>query len=540
MDIEVLKDGEVLPKLADEAFRQDWQSLYEHCPWATGYQSPEYVTCWYRLYETKYRPVVLTASAADGSLVGMLALALDAQANALVGAGGEDTVYQVWLATPETSDEFMQGVLSLLRKRFRRYHLHLKYLAPGTPLNGLRSNAGLVRCTFSNLEPRPYMRTDAECIAKSFNGKTNRNLFNRLKRLGEVSFTTVTDPDQLDGALEEYIRQYDFRQAAMYDFPPFRVDPAKKMFYRALLAAGMLHVSVLKVGESVVSLNIGLKSKDGVQIGIAHSPLYADYSPGRLHIYMLCMALAKEGYAYFDLTPGAGYKAQLATDTDEVCELSALSALQTLQLRQRARMRRLALACLGRLGISTTAARLAMSRARKTARHLLSGVVKPPLPDRYCVYQAAPPLKNADASPLRLQANRIDDLLHYDEAAGMKSYHEFQYEAMKRLESRQHVYTSTDSGRLVFCAWVGRRAEMEFGRGAADMPPQEGDAIAVYDIYRHSQAACDLRLDSLLKHISHDIHDRFNAGTVELVLHAHDSAARTEAERAGFRLVEPG
>jgi CelD/BcsL family acetyltransferase involved in cellulose biosynthesis len=540
MEIELLKDGEVLPRLADAVFRQDWQSLYERCPWATGYQSPEYVTCWYRLYETKYRPVVLVASDANGRLVGMLALALDAQAHALVGAGGEDTVYQVWLATPETSDAFMQGVLLLLRKKFRRYHLHLKYLAPGAPLDGLRSHAGPVKCIFSTAEPRPYMRTDAERIAKSFNGKTNRNLFNRLKRLGVVSFTTVTDPAQFDETLDEYIRQYDFRQAAMYDFPPFRVDPAKKAFYRALLAQGMLHVSMLKAGDAVVSINVGLKAKNSVQIGIAHSPLYADYSPGRLHIYMLCMELAKEGYAYFDLTPGGGYKAQLATDTDEVCELSALGALQTLQRRQRATARRLALTCLGRFGITSTAARLSMSRARKTVGHLLSGVLKPPVSNRYCVYQAAPPSDAADALPLSLQANRIDDLLHYDEAAGMKSYHEFQYDAMKRLESRQQVYTSTDSERLMFCAWVGRRAEMEFGKGAADMPPLEEGAITVYDIYRHSKAAGGLSLDSLLKQISHDIRDRFNAATVELVLHAHDKAARSEAERAGFRLVGPG
>ena len=539
MNFEILEDGEVLRRLADDTFRQDWQSLYERCPWATGYQSLQYVTCWYQLYETRYRPIVLAASAADGRLVGVLALALDAHARALVGAGGEDTVYQVWLATPEGSDAFMQGALSLLRKRFRRYHLHLKHLPAATPLDGLRTNAGLVKCTFSTPEPRPYMRTDAERIVKSFNGKTNRNLFNRLKRLGEVSFTTVTDEAELDETLEEYIRQYDFRQAAMYDFPPFRVDPAKKAFYRGLQAMGMLHVSVLKVGASTVSINIGLKGKDSVQIGIAHSPLYADYSPGRLHIYMLCMALAKEGFAYFDLTPGGGYKANLATDTDEVVELSALGALQTLQLRQRATMRRLALTCLGRFGISTTAARLAISRARKTAGHLLSGGLKPPVPNRYCVYHAAP-LDAADALPLSLQANRIDDLLHYDEAAGDKSYHEFQYEAMKRLESRQQVYTSADSDGLMFCAWVGRRAEMEFGKGASDMPPLEDDAVTVYDIYRHSKAPCELGLDSLLRQISHDIRGRFNAGTVELVLHAHDRAARSEAERAGFRLVEPG
>ena len=535
MELTLRADDDVIALLDDQAFGQAWQALYEQCPWATGYQSPGYVGAWYRLYHKRFRPLLL-CSQENGRLSGLLALALDATGSAIVGAGGPQAVYQVWLAAPQSSGAFIQAALAHLRRAYPRRHLHLKHLAPGTPLDGLRELGGTVRCSVSAPQERPYMHTGAERITKSFNGKTNRNLYNRLKRLGEVRFSTVTDTAALAEALDEYIRQYDFRQAAMYDCAPFRADPEKKAFYQRLLADGLLHVSVLKAGAAVVSVNVGLRGPDSVQVGITHSPLYADYSPGRLHTYLLCMELAKEGVGCFDLTPGGGYKSKLATATDEVVELSAFSALQTMQMQRRQQMQRLASRWFGSLGVSTTAARLAFGRARKAARLALSGTMPLGMADRYCVYQTMP-RPGANTGVPALHANQVEDLLHYDEASGRKTYHEFQYEAMKRLESRQDVYTITDGGRLVFCAWVGKRGEMAPEEQDEKMPVESDNAIALYDIYRHAGAGHETRLRGFLEQVLSDLHGRFSAARVELVLHAHDRAARSVAEQAGFKLL---
>ena len=536
MELMLRADDDVIALLDDQDFVTAWKALYAQCPWATGYQDPAYVCAWYRLYNKRYRPLLLF-SRDDNGLHGLLALAMEGAGNAIVGAGGPQAVYQVWLATPPSSTAFMKAVLEQLRRAYPRRHLHLKYLAPNTPLDGLHGQDGALRCSLSEPEERPYMDTGAERIAKSFNGKTNRNLYNRLKRLGEVTFRTVTDAAGLSEALDEYIRQYDFRQAAMYDCAPFRADPDKKAFYLRLMDAGLLHVSMLKAGDNVVSVNVGLRGPGSVQVGITHSPLYADYSPGRLHTYLLCMELAKEGIGCFDLTPGGGYKSQLATGTDQVVGLSALSALQTMRLQKRAQMIRLASGWLRRFGVSTTAARLALARARKTARLALSGTLPLGTSEKYCVYEAVPRPGAGTGTPA-LRANRVDDLLHYDESGGRKTYHEFQYDAMKRLESRQDVYTITDNGRLVFCAWVGRRGEMTPPAQADEKKPVEADnAIALYDIYRHEGAGHETRLRGFLEQILSDLHGRFNAATVELVLHARDKAGRSVAEQAGFRLL---
>jgi hypothetical protein len=108
---------------------------------------------------------------------------------------------------------------------------------------------------------------------------------------------------------------------------------------------------------------------------------------------------------------------------------------------------------------------------------------------------------------------------------------------MKRLESRQDVYTITDGGRLVFCAWVGRRHEAAAAAGDEKKPVEPDNAIALYDIYRHAGAGHETGLRGFLEQVLADLHGRFDAATVEMVLHAHDRTARSVAEQAGFRLL---
>jgi hypothetical protein len=166
----------------------------------------------------------------------------------------------------------------------------------------------------------------------------------------------------------------------------------------------------------------------------------------------------------------------------------------------------------------------------------MSGTLPPVVRDKFCVYQGVPRAGN-QARATTLRANRVDDLLHYDEAGGRKTYHEFQYEAMKRLESRQEVYTIIDGGCLVFCAWVARRGDVSAAACDEKMPVVPDTAIALYDIYRHAGAGHETGLRGFLEQVLADLHARFDAATVELVLHTHDKTARSVAEQAGFRLL---
>jgi len=88
---------------------------------------------------------------------------------------------------------------------------------------------------------------------------------------------------------------------------------------------GHLHVSVLKLDETIIASNAGFMGKDVVHLqGInSHSPFFSKYSPGILHFLMLGIHLSEVEKKYFDLTPGGidGYKSMLANKTETVYEL---------------------------------------------------------------------------------------------------------------------------------------------------------------------------------------------------------------------------
>src|SRR5438270_105378 len=81
----------------------------------------------------------------------------------------------------------------------------------------LRAHAGALGCIFSAPEPRSWINTVSERAQESLNGKTRRNLMNRLKRVGEVRLEIAQDVERMEALLDEHIHQCDLRQAAMYD-----------------------------------------------------------------------------------------------------------------------------------------------------------------------------------------------------------------------------------------------------------------------------------------------------------------------------------
>jgi CelD/BcsL family acetyltransferase involved in cellulose biosynthesis len=513
----LLQDDEAMARLDDAGFCRAWRELYLQCPWASAYQDPAYVGNWYRQYRGAWRPLLAAGFDAEGALAGLMALARSParDRDRLVGAGAAQAAYQVWLARSDAAaDDYILEALDSLRRALPRACLHLKHLPAGTPVAALRAAAARYGCVFSAPEPRCWIRTDSERVLESLNGKTKRNLANRLKRIGAIRLEVASDAARMEALLDEHIRQCDLRQAALYDCAPFRSDPAKRGFYLRLLRAGRLHVSALHAGQALVSTNVGIVGKRSVQIGIAHAPQYAECSPGRLHLYLLCVELARCGIPVFDLTPGAGYKSAMATDADEALELTALDARRGRRLQRRAQLMKAAVAWLAQRGISSTDVRLFAGRASKLAR-LAVGGAQPWRRD--CVY-AAPDAAPHPAMPaLAVGVDSLDDLLQYDAARGVKTYQQFQFDAMKRLERGQHAYTVSGGGRLLCCAWLRQ------------MP----DAIELYDLYRHPALGSGM-LPGFLAQLLADLGKRADIGRLRLLVHAGDRRLRGEVEEAGF------
>jgi CelD/BcsL family acetyltransferase involved in cellulose biosynthesis len=522
-------------QLADSTFRLAWENLYQKCPWATGFQSSRFVTVWYDIYRPQYTPVILSCFDSDGELVGLLALAYATSCKKLVGAGGPQAEYQVWIASTENSDEFMRRALEKLHSEFPGYSLHLKYIPSGAPLEALRSYRSFSRYCQLISYPRPYVLIDAETARKNLKNKGNRYRLNRLKRLGEVSFEKVTGSDRFAPLLDEYIRQYDFRQASMYGCPPFRNDPLKKQFVSMQFESGLLHATVMRVGDETVSIHLGAKDKKSVLTGMAHSPKFSSFSPGTLHTDMLCLELANEKIAFFDLTPGGSYKSRIASHSDEVFEVYSGNYLAIAGQSLGANYARtVGRKCIETLGLSPTVVRLALGRLRKKYLGSMQGWFQLFRRTRYCVYYGRVSSWMLPQSAPAPAKNSLDHLLSYDERTSSKTYQEFQHTAMRRLEIGRQVYTSTRDGILLFCVWVNASGELEQDFPITQKLQVPEKALVLYDFYVHPRARNDPACRVFLQEVLGDLARQFGAAETVMIISAGDMFTRKQAEQAGF------
>ncbi|MDQ3995991.1 MAG: hypothetical protein M3303_03120, partial [Gemmatimonadota bacterium] len=130
MRVELWRDDDAHDLLESPSLREQWERLYAECPWASVFQAYGYVATWYAIYRPRFRPLLVAAKDADGSLTGLLPLAIPA-AGDLVAAGGRQAEYQVWLARPGDGDAFIEAALERLADEYPGRALTLQYLTPG-------------------------------------------------------------------------------------------------------------------------------------------------------------------------------------------------------------------------------------------------------------------------------------------------------------------------------------------------------------------------------------------------------------------------
>src|SRR5918996_3192136 len=306
-----------IKELVESDLQRHWSSLYEKCQWATVLQSWEFVFVWYESYKRSFAPVVVVGRDETGNVAGILPLAISIDTAQLVVAGSYQAEYQAWLATASAGDVFIESALQVVSERFPNRALQFLFLPPGAPTHWTIAGKWSGRCELRPL-PRALMRIgDGSSFVHSLRKKGNKSRINRLERLGEVRFEQVTERSGLAAIFDEVITYATFRVGAIQSEPVGR-DPFKKDFYLAMMdVPRLIHATVLRVGNHVASAHIGLYNRDSVLLGVlAHSPFLAQHSPGKLHVLMLGVELAKQDIPIFDLTPGGEYKERFATHHD--------------------------------------------------------------------------------------------------------------------------------------------------------------------------------------------------------------------------------
>ncbi len=325
MEIRVLSNAAAIERMRDNGFVEAWSRLCAACPWATGFQSPEFILPWYECYAATAAPLLLVAESDDQSeLQGLLALAIDKDSGNLLNAGAHQAEYHCWLAQEGEGDRFITAAIARLRELYPKGQLQFRYLPPNCPEGWLDGPDDFRRLTEIRRVPRPLMES-ADAVDAKLRKKSNKG---RLKRLrdacgGELACLTVSSEAELATLIDQIAYDYDNRQEAMNGVRPFEDDDRKKDFHLQLLRSGVLHAFVLRAGQKMVAAILSVKSNSVLSVGVlSHSHTLAEHSPGKFGILFLAREALRQGFLTIDLTPGGEWKDRFASEHDTVTELT--------------------------------------------------------------------------------------------------------------------------------------------------------------------------------------------------------------------------
>ena len=300
--------------IQDPLFINGWVRLLDQCPWGTVFQSPEFVKTWYDTFVDYSRIILVEFD--QNNPIGILFMTIDKNGK-LVGVGTNISEYQVWICLA-SDNQFQIEAFNLLTKKYPKKTISLKYIPKPQEYPIKKLNIGLNHSMLTMLHQRPVMKNNTEWLNIELKKKNRKEKLNRLKKIGELKFESIKEIKIFQKILPELVFQNDLRKGALYGKIAFMDEPKRIDFLLKLFQTGILHVTILKVGETIIASNAGIKDKNIVYLqGLnSFSPYYAKYSPGILHFLMLGKQLDSEMIPFFDLTPGGieGYKSMLATE----------------------------------------------------------------------------------------------------------------------------------------------------------------------------------------------------------------------------------
>ena len=528
--------SEAFSQLSNQAFLSAWDKLYRRCPWATVFQSAGFVNTWYHAYKSQFSPVLVAQHDPNLGLTGLLSLAISIDGKHLIGAGSHQAEYQAWLASP-TNENFIARALFLIKAKFPGRYFTLKYVPGNVPLKSILKS----RLIGSRVEIRSYRRPlmviNSESLFASLKKKSNKSRLNRLKRMGEVNIERITDMNRFEQIIDTIIQYYDIRQGGVNNALPFFDDPHKKPFHLALMnCPGILHVTVLKVGNDIAAAHIGLKKKDWVHLGIvAHSPFYAKHSPGKVHMMLLGLKLAEEGVTMFDLTPVAdGYKERFANEHDDVFEITIAKSRSAFVIRTfRKRSFDVLRTLIVKLHIHPHDLRL---RIETLKRFRFSQLLRCMIENKEIrIYDYIAETSQEFRCNRILNRNSISDLLKFRPFNSSQSKQEFLANALSRMERGEDVYTYVSDGQLLHCGWLAEGQKRVFLYGINQEFEFPRDSAVLFDFVTHPKVRNrDLCQDSLMQMLRDAVtlHKRRH---IYVPVWANNLQLRKVLDKLGFR-----
>jgi CelD/BcsL family acetyltransferase involved in cellulose biosynthesis len=547
MNIELLTGRAAQQRIETAEFRAQWKRLYKQCPWRSVFQSDDFVVAWYDAYKSQFTPVVVIGTDSTDALTGLFTLATDTSSGKLVVAGTSEAEYHAWLTAPSDSNEFITSALDRLRTQFPNQMLTLLFVLPNVPLEWTAPDSRWGQHCALNTLPRGLMEIGDGKRFQDTLRKKKQSKINRLKRLGHLHLDRIHDPEELGVIYDEMIVYQALRLHAIQNLSHLEHDPFRKTFYMNLLRAPrMLHVTALRVDDQLISAQIHNYNEDQARLGlITHSPFYAKYSPGELHILMMGAELAQEEIAHFDLTPGGHYKDRYATAHDEVFAVNIFfNRAHCTRYKIKRRLIELGKSVLQRFGITPEQTKDVFAQLRDWLQkwRRMKPTTLLPAAVRYLkrswwhteelrVY--AYDLQHAHSLPetQTLKRDYLPDVLAYQPLEPRQlPLNQFMKQALERLEAGHHIYTQCNDGTLQQYAWLVEPPSQKTSTPPGLVLPP--DAVLLTDFYTVSQGPTlpEASLCQLLREAA----DLPNAQQAFICVAANNDRLRRVLETRGF------
>lgn len=544
MNIDIVRASEADSLLEDDEFRVDWKKLCRECSWATSFQDPDFACTWYRIYRSRFEPVLVLSRGQEGMLEGLIPLAISTVDGRLVVAGDLQAEYQVWICSSRLGDQFIRQTVQRLQSEFPTAVLTLRYLPPGTPTSWLASAEAKRNCRLIS-HRRPLLELgDASETVKSLNKKSNKSRLNRLEKVGTLEFKRIVDAKELEEHLNDIIHCYDLRQAVVHGVAPFRDDDLKKRFHLAMMRfPGLLHATVLKLGNQFGAAHLGVCGAKEVQLGIiAHNPLLSKHSPGKFHILFLAQMLVGEGYKRLDLTPGGDpYKERFANSFDDVHALTVFfSPKQRMKDLIRTGLGKIARTSLQPVGIEPEDLKSLGSNLKRIftmdflGRSVQSARQWIGRRREMRIYSHDATSGQGLSGPVLVRNNALDDLLRHQPAGGFPSSRQFLSTVLYRIESGARIYSCSEDNRLLSFGWLVERQEKflvsEVGQELV-LPP---NSACLFDFFASPQAQQRELLTPIVWAMLRDVAGMSGVSRTFIVASADDTPLRQAIEEVGF------
>jgi len=338
---------EVLPERASsEDLVDEWRTLFERCPDATPFQSPDWLCAWWRRL-ARGEPRLATVRAGT-ELVGLASLCITRSADGCCLRFGGDSIgdYVDVLADPRWRMAVGRAVLrEALRRDAGWDRVQLGNLPPNSPL--LAAARALPRGAIATGDGIPCPAIQLAPTFEAYLGTLSqgrRRKIRRAARLFAAAPGARIEPagaDTLEGLLDALFALHGARWRARGERGVL-ADPGIQAFHRDVaarfLSAGLLRLWVARTADGIAGVYYGFVRGDRAYAYLGgFDPQYAALSPGSLLIAHAIDDACAHGCLTFDFLRGTeSYKYAWGASDTPTRVLSAGAARRVAAPLQRA------------------------------------------------------------------------------------------------------------------------------------------------------------------------------------------------------------